>query len=54
MLDSHCEVVFMCFQLGDEILTAGEDGDRGLFWLPGPGVTAECVDNNPAGRYHFC
>ncbi|KAG7241918.1 hypothetical protein INR49_024665 [Caranx melampygus] len=36
------------YQLGDEMLTAGEDGDRGLFWLPGPGVTADCVDNNPA------
>uniref|UniRef100_A0A665VHM9 Tectonic family member 1 n=1 Tax=Echeneis naucrates TaxID=173247 RepID=A0A665VHM9_ECHNA len=36
------------YQFGDEILTAGERGERGLFWLSSPGVTAECVDTSPA------
>ncbi|XP_071313644.1 tectonic-1-like isoform X3 [Trachinotus anak] len=36
------------YQFGDEMLTVGEGGERGLFWLPAPGVTADCVDTSPA------
>ncbi|XP_053284771.1 tectonic-1 isoform X2 [Pleuronectes platessa] len=36
------------YQYGDVMVTAGEDGDRGMFWLPAPGVTADCVDTSPA------
>ncbi|XP_023273615.1 tectonic-1 isoform X1 [Seriola lalandi dorsalis] len=36
------------YQFGDEMLTAGEGGDRGLFSLPAPGLTADCVDTSPA------
>ncbi|XP_028272264.1 tectonic-1-like [Parambassis ranga] len=35
------------YQLGDVIVTAGESGQRGVFRLPAPGVTADCV-NSPA------
>lgn len=38
-----------CFQYGEEMLTAGESGQTGMFWLPSPGVTADCVDTSPAG-----
>ncbi|KAM7388905.1 hypothetical protein PAMP_022909 [Pampus punctatissimus] len=37
-----------CFQYGDVMVTAGESGQRGIFWLPAPGVTADCVDTSPA------
>ncbi|XP_071396085.1 tectonic-1-like [Centroberyx affinis] len=33
---------------GDVIATAGENGERGILWLPAPGVTAYCVDLSPA------
>nr|XP_019934290.1 PREDICTED: tectonic-1 isoform X2 [Paralichthys olivaceus] len=36
------------YQYGDVMVTAGEDGERGMFWLPAPGVTADCVDTSPA------
>ncbi|XP_034454657.1 tectonic-1 isoform X2 [Hippoglossus hippoglossus] len=36
------------YQYGDVMVTAGEDGGRGMFWLPAPGVTADCVDTSPA------
>uniref|UniRef100_A0A8D3AV46 Tectonic-1-3 domain-containing protein n=2 Tax=Scophthalmus maximus TaxID=52904 RepID=A0A8D3AV46_SCOMX len=30
------------------MVTAGEGGERGVFWLPAPSVTADCVDTSPA------
>ncbi|XP_040904647.1 tectonic-1-like isoform X2 [Toxotes jaculatrix] len=36
------------YQYGDEMVTAGQSGERGVFWLPAPGVTADCVDTSPA------
>nr|XP_046262426.1 tectonic-1 [Scatophagus argus] len=36
------------YQYGDVMVTAGGSGDRGQFWLPAPGVTADCVDTSPA------
>uniref|UniRef100_A0A3P8RXJ8 Tectonic family member 1 n=1 Tax=Amphiprion percula TaxID=161767 RepID=A0A3P8RXJ8_AMPPE len=36
------------FQYEDVMLTVGESGQRGMFWLPAAGLTADCVDNNPA------
>ncbi|GAA6234230.1 tectonic-1 [Lates japonicus] len=36
------------YQYGEEMLTAGESGETGMFWLPAPGVTADCVDTSPA------
>ncbi|XP_068570287.1 tectonic-1 isoform X2 [Cebidichthys violaceus] len=36
------------YQCGDVMVTAGESGQRGMFWLPAPCVTADCVDTNPA------
>ncbi|KAM7417068.1 hypothetical protein PAMA_016938 [Pampus argenteus] len=36
------------YQYGDVMATAGESGQRGIFWLPAPGVTADCVDTSPA------
>ncbi|XP_077957570.1 tectonic-1 isoform X4 [Gasterosteus aculeatus] len=36
------------YQCGDVMVTAGESGQGGIFWLPAPLVTAECVDNSPA------
>lgn len=42
----------LCVQYGDVMVTAGETGQRGVFWLPAPGVTADCVDKSPAGIYH--
>uniref|UniRef100_A0A3Q1B646 Tectonic domain-containing protein n=2 Tax=Amphiprion ocellaris TaxID=80972 RepID=A0A3Q1B646_AMPOC len=32
----------------DVMLTVGESGQRGMFWLPAAGLTADCVDNSPA------
>lgn len=40
----------LCFQYGDVMVTAGERGQRGVFWLPTAGVTADCVDTSPAGN----
>ncbi|KAM9850143.1 tectonic-1 [Aulostomus maculatus] len=36
------------YQYLDVIMTAGKSGERGFFWLPAAGVTAHCVDSNPA------
>ncbi|XP_031733485.1 tectonic-1 isoform X1 [Anarrhichthys ocellatus] len=36
------------YQWGDVMVTAGESGQRGMFWLPAPCVTADCVDTSPA------
>ncbi|XP_059202577.1 tectonic-1 [Centropristis striata] len=36
------------YQYGDVVVTAGHGGDRGTFWLPAAGLTADCVDNSPA------
>ncbi|XP_069027389.1 tectonic-1 [Embiotoca jacksoni] len=36
------------YQYGDVMETAEESGQRGMFWFPAPGVTANCVDNSPA------
>ncbi|KAM3877809.1 tectonic-1 [Diretmus argenteus] len=33
---------------GDVMVTVGENGERGVLWLPVPGVTAYCLDTNPA------
>ncbi|XP_054453794.1 tectonic-1-like isoform X2 [Anoplopoma fimbria] len=36
------------YQFGDVMVTAGESGERGMFSLPAPFVTADCVDTSPA------
>ncbi|XP_029918047.1 tectonic-1 isoform X3 [Myripristis murdjan] len=36
------------YQYGDVMTTAGENGERGMFWLPAPGVTTDCLDLSPA------
>ncbi|XP_026186373.1 tectonic-1 isoform X2 [Mastacembelus armatus] len=36
------------YKYGDLLVTAQESGQRGVFRLPAPGVTADCVDTNPA------
>ncbi|XP_034739153.1 tectonic-1 [Etheostoma cragini] len=36
------------YQCGDVMLTAGQSGQRAVFWLPTPGLTADCVDTSPA------
>ncbi|KAM7000790.1 tectonic-1 [Tautogolabrus adspersus] len=36
------------YQYGDVMLTAAQNGQRGMFMLPAAGVTADCVDNSPA------
>ncbi|XP_044061569.1 tectonic-1 isoform X2 [Siniperca chuatsi] len=36
------------YQYGDVMVTAGVSGQRGMFWLPAPGVTADCMDTSPA------
>ncbi|KAK2843996.1 hypothetical protein Q5P01_010655 [Channa striata] len=36
------------YQYGDVMLTALGNGQEGVFWLPAPGVTADCVDTSPA------
>lgn len=38
------------FQYGDVMVTAAQGGQREMFMLPAPGVTANCVDNSPAGN----
>lgn len=43
---------FLCFQYGDVLETAEPSGLRGRFSLPAPGVTADCLNNSPAGRAH--
>ena len=42
----------LCFQYGDIMMTAEDSGQRGVFWLPAPTVTADCVDTSPAGIYY--
>uniref|UniRef100_A0A3B5KGS9 Uncharacterized protein n=1 Tax=Takifugu rubripes TaxID=31033 RepID=A0A3B5KGS9_TAKRU len=39
---------FSGYQYGDIMVTIGERGERGRLWLPSPGVSAHCVDTNPA------
>ncbi|XP_067330928.1 tectonic-1 isoform X1 [Channa argus] len=36
------------YEYGDVMVTAGEHGQKRVFWLPAPGVTADCVDTSPA------
>ncbi|XP_051277192.1 tectonic-1 isoform X2 [Dicentrarchus labrax] len=36
------------YQYGDVMVTAGVSGQRGMFWLPAPSVTADCMDSSPA------
>ncbi|XP_039975094.1 tectonic-1 isoform X3 [Xiphias gladius] len=36
------------YQYGDEMVTAGASGERGIFWLPASGITADCLDKSPA------
>lgn len=36
------------YQYGDIMVAIGESGERGRLWLPTPGVSAHCVDTNPA------
>ncbi|XP_034546051.1 tectonic-1-like isoform X2 [Notolabrus celidotus] len=36
------------YQYGDVMATVAQGGQREMFMLPAPGVTAECVDNSPA------
>ncbi|XP_073343079.1 tectonic-1-like [Pagrus major] len=36
------------YQYGDLMVTAGDSGKRGIFWLPAPTVTADCADTSPA------
>ncbi|XP_034399174.1 tectonic-1 [Cyclopterus lumpus] len=36
------------YQCGDVMVTAGESGQRGMFWLPAPCITADCMDTSPA------
>ncbi|KAM4625944.1 tectonic-1 [Polymixia lowei] len=33
---------------GDTMATAGRNGERGILWLPAPGVGTSCVDMSPA------
>lgn len=40
----------LAFQYGDVIVTAGAAEQREILQLPAPGVTADCVDNSPAGN----
>ncbi|TNM88974.1 hypothetical protein fugu_005228 [Takifugu bimaculatus] len=39
---------FSGYQYGDIMVTIGERGERGRLWLSSPGVSAHCVDTNPA------
>ncbi|KAK5613691.1 hypothetical protein CRENBAI_017631 [Crenichthys baileyi] len=36
------------YQFGDVLATAEQSGQRGMFYLPAPGITADCVNNSPA------
>ncbi|XP_061835592.2 tectonic-1 [Nerophis lumbriciformis] len=36
------------YQYGDVIVSAKEDGQRGIFWLPASSITVDCVDHSPA------
>ncbi|XP_076595988.1 tectonic-1 [Chaetodon auriga] len=45
---STAELQSSGYRYGDVMGTAGETGQRGTFWLPAPGVSADCVDKNPA------
>ncbi|XP_062416683.1 tectonic-1 isoform X2 [Pungitius pungitius] len=36
------------YQCGDVMVTAGESGQGGIFQLPAPLITSDCVDNSPA------
>ncbi|KAI3352163.1 hypothetical protein L3Q82_020977 [Scortum barcoo] len=36
------------YQYGDVMMTAEQSGQRGIFWLPAPSVTADCMDTSPA------
>lgn len=40
----------LAFQYGDVIVTAGAAEQREILQLPARGVTADCVDNSPAGN----
>ncbi|XP_054648465.1 tectonic-1 [Dunckerocampus dactyliophorus] len=35
------------YQYGDVIVTAKENGQGGILWLPASGVTVDCVDHSP-------
>lgn len=48
---SHSVSAAVCaFQYGDVIVTVKESGERGQLQFPAPGVSAHCVDSNPAGN----
>ncbi|XP_041652779.1 tectonic-1-like [Cheilinus undulatus] len=36
------------YQYGDVMVTAAQNGQRGIFMLPASGVTTDCVDSSPA------
>ncbi|XP_008417949.1 tectonic-1 isoform X2 [Poecilia reticulata] len=36
------------YQFGDVLATAEPSGQKGIFYLPAPGVTADCVNSSPA------
>ncbi|XP_054879276.1 tectonic-1-like [Poeciliopsis prolifica] len=36
------------YQFGDVLGTVEPSGQKGIFYLPAPGVTADCVNSNPA------
>ncbi|KAM4732973.1 tectonic-1 isoform 1-T1 [Anableps anableps] len=36
------------YQFGDVLATAEQSGQKGIFYLPAPSVTADCVNNSPA------
>ncbi|XP_015254362.1 PREDICTED: tectonic-1 [Cyprinodon variegatus] len=42
------DVLMLSFQFGDVLATAKPNGLRGMFYLPAPGLTADCV-KSPAG-----
>ncbi|KAM6923498.1 LOW QUALITY PROTEIN: tectonic-1-like [Xenentodon cancila] len=36
------------YQYGDVVMAAADRGQRQMFFLPSPGITADCVSNSPA------
>ncbi|XP_070693441.1 tectonic-1 [Pempheris klunzingeri] len=46
--DPAAELHVSGYQYGDVMGTVGDGGQSGMFWLPAPGVTADCVDTSPA------
>lgn len=50
-LSNYISSVVFAFQYGDVIVTIEESGERGQLRFPAPGMTAHCVDSNPAGNW---